>query len=76
MTLWLSFCYSCLIYRQVYVTVYRFQQVTEFYSRDPSIPADDDIAELTFLLNEEKIFIKHHLQVRELYSLSCISSKI
>jgi len=37
-------------------------QVTEFYSRDPSIPADDDIAELTFLLNEEKIFIKHHLQ--------------
>ena len=40
-----------------------FQQVTEFYSRDPSIPADDDIAELTFLLNEEKIFIKHHLQV-------------
>ena len=43
-----------------------FQQVTEFYSRDPSIPADDDIAELTFLLNEEKIFIKHHLQVNVL----------
>lgn len=37
-------------------------QITEFYSRDTSISADDDIAELTFLLNEEKIFIKHHLQ--------------
>ena len=40
-----------------------FQQITEFYSRDTSVPADDDIAELTYLLNEEKIFIKHHLQV-------------
>jgi len=37
-------------------------QVSEHYGRDCDIPADEDIAELSFLLSEERIFIKHHLQ--------------
>ena len=37
-------------------------QITEYYARDDSLSADDDIAELTFLLSEERIIVKHHLQ--------------
>eukprot|EP00116_Pleurobrachia_bachei_P002476 sb/3462738/ len=43
-------------------------QITEYYARDTSLAADDDIAELTFLLNEEKMFIKHHLQDERIIS--------